>query len=277
MRLRRRGAIAGSVAAAAIIGAVAVLSAAKPTPPTPTAADVTFRCYSGDATNTRCDDPLDGGGNLVTPTDRARDDSQTYTTGTIGSNGMYLIRLMPGTPTPRWLNLYLYKQAMFTGSRTCGGNCNPDGPPWERPVAQYDIELRTKPLVAGTWDDLPGGLFAMSCGAPAYPGPPYPGMVHFTFWLPSGNGHWGLNFNPRSASGSSPVSIVRTGLKQWTVEAKETATESSPSRSDVGGLLSWGHSGLRGKNGPSVEGLFSVPFLFTIDATGAVPLNGTCS
>ena len=255
MRLSRIGVAAGLLPVIGMISITAVLTAAKPAPPVPTAATVTFRC-DGAVGAAPCGDPS------VATNDRVRADDVAYSTGTIGSTGMYLVRLTPTSTAGRWLNLYFYDP----GSRPCAvaGNCNPDGPLYQKPqpMALDDIELRTKPLVNGTWDDLPGGLFAIACGGTS------PGMVHFTFWLPTGNGHWGLNFNPRSASGSSPVSIRRIAFNQWTVSAAQ---------GDLGGLLSWNHSGLRGRNGPSVEGLFTAPFLFTIDATGSVPGNGSCT
>jgi hypothetical protein len=262
MKPSRIGTTVGLLTVVGLISAAAVLRAAKPAPPSPTSATVTFRCYASGDTSPLCgEDPL-------VEHDDVRDDGLTYTTGTIGSTGMYLVRLTAAAR--RRLNLYFYEPV--TGpSCVTSGNCNPDGPFYgePQPLMLDDIELRTKPLVDGTWDDLPGGLFAMSCTATSSPG-----MVHFTFWLPSGNGHWGLNFNPRSAAGSTAVRIKRTALRQWTVSA--TAATVPPS--NLGGLLSWGHSGLRGKNGPSIEGVFRVPFLFTIEAaaTASVP-NGNCT
>jgi hypothetical protein len=83
----------------------------------------------------------------------------------------------------------------------------------------------------------------------------------------------GLNFHLRSAAGSTAARIKRTALTEWTV----SATAGTVPPSNPGGLLSWGHSGLRGKNGPSIEGVFSVPLRFTIKAaaTATVP-NGNC-
>ena len=144
------------------------------------------------------------------------------------------------------------------------GNCHPNGPTEGEILVLDNFQFRVKPLIEGTWDDLPGLLFGMStCGAPQM------GMVHTTFWLPDGNGHWGFNFNPRGYPGTSPVTIVREDPVTWTVEA---------GTGDVGELLSWGHSGIRGKNGPSREGRFNMPFKATIFVSNGLPVGaGSCT
>ena len=81
----------------------------------------------------------------------------------------------------------------------------------------------------------------------------YPAKVHYTFWLPSGDGHWGLNFNSAVYPGSTNA-VIRRAIDgvHWTVESY-----------GVGELLSWGHSGLkRPQSGPSHEGFYQVNFRF---------------
>ena len=85
----------------------------------------------------------------------------------------------------------------------------------------------------------------------------YPAKVHYTFTLPSGNGHWGFNFNSVAYPGSKNVVITRASDgRHWTVESNGLKGE----------LLSWGHGGLRRrKSGPSHEGFFVANFKFTIE------------
>jgi hypothetical protein len=164
-----------------------------------------------------------------------------------------------GVAIGRLLNLHLGPP--IAGTRTCLTlNCNGDGPIDALELA--DWELRVKPLVEGTWEDLPGGLFALSCGTT------YPALVHYTFWLPSANGHWGLNLNPRAYPGTTAADLTRTSNLSWTVEAKSD---------DIAELLSWAHDRLRGKQGPSREGRFNAPFKFTIDAQTLIAGAKTCS
>jgi hypothetical protein len=165
-----------------------------------------------------------------------------------------------GVAIGRLLNLHLGPP--IAGTRTCLtlNNCNGDGPIDALELA--DWELRVKPLVEGTWEDLPGGLFALSCGTT------YPALVHYTFWLPSANGHWGLNLNPRAYPGTTAADLTRTSNLSWTVEAKSD---------DIAELLSWAHDRLRGKQGPSREGRFNAPFKFTIDAQTLIAGAKTCS
>jgi hypothetical protein len=162
--------------------------------------------------------------------------------------------------TGRLLDLNL--GAPITGTRTCLSlnNCNADGPLDALELTDWD--LRVKPLVDGTWEDLPGGLFAMSCAKT------YPALVHYTFWLPSANGHWGLNLNPRAYPGTTAATLSRTGNLSWTVEAESD---------DIAELLSWDHNKLRGNQGPSREGRFNVPFKFTINAVALIGGAKTCS
>jgi hypothetical protein len=238
------------------------LAAAKPPKPQPVPATLTFRCLVDNPGGfpSPCD-ALDAGG-----TDRIRDDGTSYV-GSIHPDGIFTPQLAtPGTG--RFVNMLF--GPMLADTRTCVsvGNCHPDGPTnsetidWTN-LALDNFQFRVKPFIPGTSDDLPGLLFGMStCGEPLE------GMVHTTFWFPDGNGHWGFNFNPRGYPGTSPVTIVRETLVTWTVEA---------GTDHVGELLSWGHSGIRGKNGPSREGRFNMPFKATIVSNGLPTGAGSCT
>lgn len=243
----------------AVVGSLDLLAAAKPPKPQPVTATLTFRCFADDpgGSPSPCDDFVDGG------TDRIRDDGllSPYV-GSIDPSGLFTpLIATPGSG--RVVNM-LFGLAL-PDTRTCGsvGNCHPNGATDGKHLVLDNFQFRVKPLIEGTWDDLPGLLFGMStCGFPQK------GMVHTTFWLPDGNGHWGFNFNPRGYPGTSPVTIVRENPVTWTVEAGPT---------DAGELLSWGHSGLRGKNGPSGEGRFHMPFKATIVANGLPNGAGGCT
>lgn len=230
---------------------------AKPVTSIP--ATATFRCYSdpGVVPPDPCLTPVDGDDNTV---DRARDDSAIYGGGFISASyGFYDVYFDPSQS--RTLNLLF---GILAGVRGCDsiGNCNPDGPLTNQNRALQDFKLRVKPLVSGTWEDFPGGLLAMTCG------PVYPGLVHFTFWLPSLNGHWGLNFNPRAYAPSTAVSLTRVDNLTWTAEA---------TTSELAALVSFAHSGIRRKNGPSQEGFFRMPFKATI-AVASLPSGAvTCN
>lgn len=92
-------------------------------------------------------------------------------------------------------------------------------------------------------------------------------LVHYTAWLPGGDGHWGLNFNPRPLYHSTGAEVRRMGNKIWEVEAlPATDTE------NYAELVSFNHSGIRRKAGPSHEGRYSVPFQLTITVDDSVAL-----
>lgn len=229
-------------------------------PVTSVAASVTFRCYAqaGEVPLGTCDQPdaLDD-----YTVDRARDDSSTFAEGAI-SSGLFNLRLTP--EQSRQVTLILGELA---GPRTClaVGNCNPDGAlhndTTNAEQLLSDWQLRAKPLVSGTWEDLPGGLGAMTCGLS------YPALVYYTFWLPSGDGHWSLTFNPRAQAPSTAVVLTRLDDVTWTVDADD---------SHLSALISFAHSGIRRKNGPSIEGYFRVPFRLTIVAETLPPGAVTC-
>lgn len=116
------------------------------------------------------------------------------------------------------------------------------------------VEL--KPLVASGGAELPGLLWGMKCAtiSDSYP---YYAKVHYTFYLPNGEGHWGFNFSRAAYLGTDDAIITRAGDGlHWAVESNGL----------IGELLSWGHSGLRRpQSGPSHEGFYYVNFKFTIE------------
>lgn len=251
--LRVDALVAMSLAAA---GSFVVVSAAKPPKPQPVTATLTFRCLADDPGSPGPCDPLGSGG-----TDRFRDDGMLYS-GVIDTGGLFTPLIV--TPTNgRLFNIHL--GLFIPGTRRCDsvGNCHPTNFSGGADLALNNVQFRVKPLVPVTWEDLPGLLFGMStCGAPQ------PALVHYTFWLPDGNGHWGFNFNPRAYPGTTAAIVVRVTPTTWTVEAEAD---------DIGELLSWGHTGIRRNNGPSGEGHFNMPFRATIQAGGLPAGAGTCN
>ena len=232
------------------VGAVGAGAAAKPSKPQPVVAVATFRCTAESPPAPQCDSSAVG-------KDAVWDDATTYVGGSITADGMFGLRLTPDRN--RLLSFYL--DASIEGTRDCDGigNCNPDGP--LPPLVQVnDFEIKIKPIkpgsTAGTWEDLPGGLLGMPC-TPT----PAATIVHFTFWLPSGDGHWGVNLNRRDYPATNNAVVSRPTADTWIVEAALT---------DVAELLSWNHSGIFRRNGPSREGRFFLPFKLTLNATSPV-------
>jgi hypothetical protein len=228
----------------------------KPPKPAPMPATVTFRCLAAEPASPLCNEP-------VTGTDRVLGDGAGSYSGFIDPSGLFNSQL--STPeSGRLLNMYF--GSSIPGSRTCIaiGNCHPNGPSDGKHLELNNAEVRVKPLVDGLpWADHPGLLFGMACNSR------YPALVHYTFWLPDGDGHWGFNFNPREYPDTTAAVIIRLDNDTWTVEAESD---------DIGELLSWAHSGIHGKNGPSREGRFLMPFKFTIDGTGPLPAGAvTCT
>lgn len=245
-------------AGAFIVAGLAIASAAKPPkPPTTTTATVAFRCFSA-PDGTMPDPCADPGEPYDEPIDRVRDDKGGTYGGTIASTGMFLVHFAPTAPAPRSLNIFLGPSLSTPG---CGSvdNCNADGPLTD--IEGVEADIRVKPLTP-TFEDLPGGLFAMACGSAS------PALVHYTFWLPSRDGHWGLNFNPRAYPSSTEATLVRETSDKWTVQA------GLANRAE---LISFAHSRIRGKTGPSREGFYVVPFKLTITATGTLPPGAACS
>ena len=144
------------------------------------------------------------------------------------------------------------------------GHCNPD----HESVVNSNLTLDTasielKPLVATAgFPELTGLLWGMNCTAG------YPAKVHYTFTLPSGDGHWGFNFNSVVYPGSTNAVITRSDSLHWMVE----------SNGGIGELLSWGHSGLRRpQSGPSHEGFFYANFKFMIEVESLPSPSVGCS
>ena len=91
-------------------------------------------------------------------------------------------------------------------------------------------------------------------------------IATFTFPDLHGNGHWGLNFNPRGQPESSTVTVLRLGRTHWTISATASARAV---------LIGYGHSGTR-KLGASKEGLYRVPFEIDVTTAGDVPAGTSC-
>ena len=85
-------------------------------------------------------------------------------------------------------------------------------------------------------------------------------LVHYTFWLPGGDGHWGMNANPRYHADAALVE--RRNQTTWVVTSSAVAQPRAE-------LVSFAHSGILRKSGPSHEGQYVLPFSFTITAPGA--------
>ena len=241
------------VVAATVVGVIGVVTAAGGPKPQPVPATMTFRCDAGGGGS--CGD-LDISGDA----DRVRDDGSAYTGGSIDTSGVFNVNFAPG---PRVLNLFLGGRL---SDRPCiaAHNCHPlDLANTDLALNYFDIKV--KPLTADGSQDLAGGLYAMTnCHSD------YPALVHYTFWLPDGDGHWGLNFNPKAYPGTTPANLVREDSGTWTVEAKPGFSTAE--------LLSWGHSGITRHNGPSHEGFFDVRFKLTIAATAPLPSGvGRCN
>jgi hypothetical protein len=230
------------------LGLSADLGAQKGGKPKPvdTNAMTTFRCIAGDPGSLSCQAVSDS-------TDRVRDDgiAYGYQLARIASSGFYALTLPLGSG--RALSLAL-GDPLWSVPCVAAGNCNPD----HVNVVNSNLTLNPasielKPLVATAtgYSELSGLLWGMNCTDV------YQAKVHYTFTLPSGDGHWGFNFNSVVYPGSNNAVITRAsdGI-HWTVE----------SDGRIGELLSWGHSGLRRpQSGPSHEGFFYANFKFLIE------------
>ena len=125
----------------------------------------------------------------------------------------------------------------------------------------FALKVRAQSGAAPPYVDLAGGLPAMACGVA------HPAALQYTFWLTNGDGHWGLNFNPNAYPLGTAAIIVRTGTQTWVASA---------GASERAELVSFSHSGIRRRNGPSREGVFVVPFKLTIVATEPVAPGAGC-
>ena len=244
------------VVAATVVGVFGVITAAGGPKPQPVPATMTFRCFAGGGGLDSCgpvsDDPA---------TDRVRDDGLLYTGGSIDTSGVYNVVIAP--TANRLLNLSLGSR--IDNLRPCDttGNCHPFLNLANTNLALDYFDIKVKPLTTNLSQDLAGGLYGMTtCQTMVYPA-----LVHYTFWLPDGDGHWGLNFNPKAYPGTTAANLVRLTDTTWSVE----------SVGDIAELLSWGHSGITRHDGPSHEGRFYVPFKLTIAATSPLPSGvGRC-
>jgi hypothetical protein len=182
--------------------------------------------------------------------------------GTISSSGIYGVRVTPESLAPV---LSVDLGGYIDGTRECASatlaRCNVDGPlTGDPPVGVLelrDFSVGVKPLTSGTpdADDLPGGLTGMACGGSAF------ALVHFTFWLESGDGHWGMNVNPRYHADTARVDRSEDGTS-WLV----TSPGVVDGRAE---LVSFAHSNLLRRSGPSHEGQYVLPFSITITAPDA--------
>ncbi len=255
-------------------GAAALLANGKPSKPVTTvSATMTFRCYSVPDSDT---DPCTVAGEDAKSADHVGNEAgvepRTYQGGFVGSTSAYL----KVTGTGRAFQLFLHPPLLSTQDgvpsrdnecdiSTVAG-CNP-GPllPFDGTSALFgDAEVNIKVLDSTTLAD--GSLTAMPCVADVADTGSL-ALVHFTFRVPGGEGHWGLNFNKR-AYHSTGATIRRVANTRWVVEATTT---------QYAELISFNHSAIQGKKGPSHEGRFVVPFQLTIETNGLPSGSATCS
>lgn len=241
----------------------AATAAAQGKPPkgeTSFAASVTFNCPAG----TTCP-PL--GAPSVDGQDYITGDGQPFTGGSLGASFSMRIEA-PGRAV--WLTL----PQPLAGSRECDvpgvlASCNParaEGFLFGNTTALSPIEIIVRPLDAETKEVSAGGLTGMACGVDQL------ALVSFTTWIDGTEGHWGLNFNPRDMYHSTGATVRRTSKNTWLAFAVGGAL---PTRQHAE-LVSFNHSGIRRKAGPSHEGQFVAPFSFTITADGVTTGPG-CS
>jgi hypothetical protein len=177
------------------------------------------------------------------------------------SSGIYSVRVTPTGSSP----VLVMDFTGFLGDETreCPdatlARCNPDGPP-NGVLELDDFDVRVKPLTSNhpDADDLPGGLTGMACGEAAY------ALVHYTFWLPGGDGHWGMNASPRYHAHA--VTVNRSGSSTWVVTSPGVLVGAE----GVAELVSFAHSAILRKSGPSHEGQYALPFSITIYASKAI-------
>jgi hypothetical protein len=180
------------------------------------------------------------------------------------SNGIYSVRVTPTGSSP-YLSVDLGGY-LGGGTRDCEtamlAHCNPDGP-LHGVLALDDFDVRVKPLTSydSGADDLPGGLTGMACHGTAEA----PALVNYTFWLPleGADGHWGMNANPRYQADA--VTVNRVDRQHWVVTSPGVAVGAE----GIAELVSFAHSAILRKSGPSHEGQYVLPFSFTITAPGA--------
>jgi len=227
---------------------LAVVAAGKPPKLPDTPALTTFRCTAGAACPAVADTVRDDGG------------AYGYDLARVASSGFYNFSIQSTDSRSVTLDL---GAPIEEAACLAAGNCNPD----RVAVVGGNLGLATasiaiKPLVGSGPSELSGFLWGMNCTDR------YSAKVHYSFTLPSANGHWGFNFNSAEYPGTNNAFITRVNSQQWMVE--------SPGQ--IGELLSWAHSGLRRpQSGPSHEGRYYADFQFTIDAASLPSPTVGCS
>jgi len=227
---------------------LALAAAGKPPKLPDTPAMTTFRCTAGAA--------------CPSVADTVRDDGATYGNdlARIASSGFYNFSIQLSDSRSVTLDL---RNPIEPAACIAAGNCNPN----RDLVVGGNLVLATasiaiKPLVGSGLSELSGLLWGMNCTDR------YSAKVHYSFTLPSANGHWGFNFNSADYPVTNDAFIMRVTNQQWIVE--------SPGQ--IGELLSWAHSGLRRpQSGPSHEGRYHAIFQFTIDAASLPSPSVGCS
>ena len=250
----------------ALLGAVTVPTASgqgkPPKGDVSVPADITFRCNATNPGDATC--PA-GGTTAVPPQDHITGDLQgAYTGGWLGAS--FSLRLENGRA------LMLTLQAPIGDSRTSEcylagalAACNPDDrlPSLNgSSMSLSPVEIIVRVLDPNNYELAAGGLPGMACGVEQL------ALVSFTTWLDGGEGHWGLNFNPREMYHSTGATVKRVNTTTWVAYADTT---------QYAELVSFNHSGIRRKAGPSHEGRFVVPFAFTITASGVTTTGHNCA
>jgi hypothetical protein len=259
----------GTTLTVLIAGAAAMLSAAKPTPPvTSMSTTMTFRCYSTPAVGD--EDACAVSENTVQPNaDHIGDEGGGFYVGSMGS----VAAGANFTAAGRALQVFLHEAINNSRALECGApgvvaGCNP-GPllPFDGTSGVFDAEMSVKVLNASATAPSPGpdptledaSLTTMACNVPRL------ALAQITLRVPGGEGHWGLNFNKR-AYHSTGATITRVATATWVVEA-------GPAQ--YAELVSFGHSNIQGKKGPSHEGRYVAPFKLTIQGNAPLPIGTT--
>jgi hypothetical protein len=134
-----------------------------------------------------------------------------YDLARIASTGFYNFSIQSSDSRSVTLDL---RNPIEPAACIAAGNCNPD----RDLVVGGNLGLATavsrfKPLVGSGLSELSGLLWGMNCTGR------YSAKVHYSFTLPSANGHWGFNFNRADYPGSTDAFITRVNAQQWIVES----------------------------------------------------------
>lgn len=130
--------------------------------------------------------------------------------------------------------------------------CNPAEQSGMLDLATFQVGIKAVLNNEPDFDDRPGGLTGMACTSSS------DALVNYTFYIPNTQGHWGLNANRRYHA--DHATVVRTSRTTWVVTAVGRAE-----------LVSFAHSNIARKSGPSHEGQYILPFQITITASNAPP------